>query len=79
MTRACPGPSKILLGVLTVFGALGMDVSVEVPTQEILGQVIGGGRVNNLGLMNDRQNLIMIGSVLGMGGLLMALLGGRKR
>ena len=73
------GGLLILLGVLTVFGALGMDVSVEVPTQEILGQVVGGGRVNNLGLMNDRQNLIMIGSVLGMGGLLMTLLGGRKR
>lgn len=37
------------------------DTSVEVPTEHIFGQTIGGGRVNNLGLMNDRQNGIVFG------------------
>ena len=28
--------------------------------------------------MNDRQNLVMLGSALGLGGLLLMLLGGKK-
>jgi len=32
------------------------DVSVEVPTQEIFGTTVGGGRVANLSLMAERQN-----------------------
>lgn len=35
------------------------DSSVGVPTQEIFGQTIGGGRVNNLGLIAERQNGII--------------------
>ena len=35
------------------------DTSVEVPTQQIFGQTVGGGRVNNLGLMAQRQNGII--------------------
>ena len=35
------------------------DTSVEVPTQQLFGQTIGGYRVNNLGLMAQRQNGII--------------------
>ena len=58
-----------VLGVVLVIGGLFagvyylvfFDTSVEVPQREILGSVYGGGRVNNLGLMNDRQNGIYLG------------------
>ena len=65
-------------GVLMVLGALSMDVSVQVPVQTFMGESYGGGRVNNIGLMNDRQNLMLLGSALGIGGLLLTLLGGKR-
>jgi hypothetical protein len=37
------------------------DTSVSVPQQEVFGQLIGGERVNNLGLMQDRQDGIYLG------------------
>ena len=61
-----------------MLGALNMDVSVQVPVQTFMGESYGGGRVNNIGLMNDRQNLLLLGSALGIGGLLLSLLGGKK-
>lgn len=86
-TSPSPAPSGgrvlggliLVVGGLLVIGALNMDVSVAVPTQTILGETFGGGRVNNIGLMNDRQNLMMLGSALGIGGLLLTLLGGGRR
>lgn len=53
-----------------------MDTSVAVPTQEFMGQTIGGGRVNNIGLMQDRQNLLMIGGVGFIGGLILRVASG---
>lgn len=44
-----------------VYFLLFFDTSVEVPKEEFMGQTIGGGRVNNIGLMNDRQNGINLG------------------
>lgn len=56
------------------------DTSVQVPTTEILGRSIGGGRVNNIGLMNDRQNgLIMSGIVAIIGTILFVMQPARKR
>ncbi len=57
------------LGALLLVGGLAVaayyyayfDTSVEVPTQQILGQTVGGGRVHNIGLMQDRQNGLWIG------------------
>jgi len=46
------------------------DTSVEIPRQEIDGQWFGGGRVNNLGLMADRQN----GIIFGLGAVLIGIL-----
>ena len=79
--KAAPSGARVLgglvlaLGGLMVLAALNMDVSVAVPTQTILGETFGGGRVNNIGLMNDRQNLLLLGSALGLGGLMLSLLG----
>jgi hypothetical protein len=55
-----------LAAVLYFFTAY--DTSVEVPQIEVAGQVVGGGRVNNLGLMSQRQNGIIIGSVVALMG-----------
>ena len=66
-----------LLGGLLLIGGLMtgiyflvfFDASVEIPQQEILGQMVGGGRVNNIGLLNDKQNGIYLGfgaSVVGL-------------
>lgn len=54
------------------------DTSVAVPTVNVGGTAFGGGRVNNLGLMQDRQNGIIFGfGVAIAGGVLMYI--GRKR
>lgn len=63
------GGVALFFGALMIVGALNMDVSVA----------FDAGRVNNLGLMNDRQNLLLLGSVVGIGGLLLCLLGGVRK
>jgi hypothetical protein len=71
-------PILRILGALLFLGGLAygihylafFDTSVAVPQQEILGQVIGGGRVHNIGLMQERQNGIYMGfgaAVVGLG------------
>lgn len=52
----------ILGGLATsVYYFLFFDTSVEVPVNVIFGTEIGGGRVNNFGLMAQRQNGILFG------------------
>jgi zinc-ribbon domain len=53
------------------------DTSVPVPTAEIFGQTIGGGRVNNIGLMQDRQNGLIFSSVAALAGLLLVMMADR--
>lgn len=66
----------LLLGGSSAFYFfLFFDTSVEIPTQEFMGQVIGGGRINNLGLMQDRQNGIIISSVFAIIGAIMSITG----
>ena len=43
------------------------DTSVPVPTMTIGGNTVGGGRVNNIGLLSQKQN----GINLGMGGAIL--------
>lgn len=62
------GVVVLVVGVLVVLGAMMMDVSVP----------SGVGRVNNIGLMAERQNFTLIGAVLSIAGLLMFLLGRRQ-
>jgi len=55
------------------------DPSVEVPRQEILGQVIGGGRVNNIGLLQEKQTGTIVGFGMAALGLIMTLAVASKR
>ncbi|UXJ55055.1 hypothetical protein [Pseudomonas citronellolis] len=59
----------LVIGVVVIICALNMDVSVST---EVIGQ-----RVNNIGLMADRQNYMMVGSLIVIVGLLMAIFGER--
>lgn len=63
------GTFALIVGVCWLIFALSMDVSVATGV---------GGRVNNIGLMGDRQIHTIIGSVLTLAGLLMILLGGKS-
>lgn len=58
----------LVVGMLCIVGALAMDVSVS---SEV-------GRVNNIGLMAERQNLILIGGLMLLVGVIMAI-GGKRR
>lgn len=60
-------------GALYFFAAF--DTSVEIPVKEILGQTVGGGRVNNLGLMNQQENGIIISCVVALIGLILLVVG----
>lgn len=65
----------LLGGAAAFYFFLFFDSSVEVPTTEFLGKTYGGGRVNNLGLMQDRQNGIIISSVFAIIGAIMTITG----
>jgi hypothetical protein len=76
---------RVVGALLFVFGAGAavyyfqfFDPSVEVPTVSLMGQSFGGGRVNNLGLMQDRQNGLMLGALAAVAGLALLLYGQRK-
>lgn len=58
----------LIVGLLCIVGALAMDVSVS----------SGTGRVNNIGLMAERQNFILIGGLLLLVGVIMAVAGKRR-
>ena len=58
----------LVVGLLCIVGALAMDVSVS----------SGTGRVNNIGLMAERQNFIRFGSLLLFVGVFMAVYGKRR-
>ena len=74
------GVPILCVGVaLVVYYWLIFDPSVEVPTTELMGRQMGGGRVNNLGLMADRQNGIIIGCAISLAGLLWHLFVDQKR
>jgi len=54
------------------------DTSVSVPTINLLGNILGGGRVNNLGLLFTQQNGIIISCVLLPTGVITILVGRAK-
>jgi hypothetical protein len=73
---ASPAPAigpgiGFLLFVLGLSGVLyfwGMDTTVEVPRKSVMGIEVGGGRVHNIGLMQERQNgLLVSGGVCAVG------------
>lgn len=59
----------LVVGLLCLVGALAMDVSVS----------SGVGRVNNIGLMAERQNLILIGGLMFLVGVIVAIAGKRQK
>jgi hypothetical protein len=68
------GTLLLVLGLCGAFFFLFLfDPSVEVPRTDFMGEQIGGGRVNNLGLMADRQNGILVSLGVAVIGILMAL------
>lgn len=62
------GVVVLIAGLIAIFASMGMDVSVS----------SGLGRVNNLGLMAERQNFTIVSGLFALGGLLMVLLGAKK-
>lgn len=63
----------------TVFFYGFFDTSVAVPTTTFMGQSFGGGRVNNIGLMQERQNGIIFGlGAFGVGAILTLLRQNKK-
>jgi hypothetical protein len=68
------GAVLALAGVAAlVYFFMMFDTSVQVPMQEFFGSTIGGGRVNNLGLMQDRQNGILVGGLALLVGVILAV------
>ena len=69
------GLLMVLLGIGGMFYFLvGFDTSVEVPTTQIADMTVGGGRVNNLGLIGDRQSGIIVSAAAAvLGGILIVI------
>ena len=68
------GVSLLVIGVMIAgFFLAVFDTSVDVPSSVVLGQTVGGGRVNNVGLMQNRQNGLIVGAVLAIAGLMCVL------
>lgn len=63
------GTFALIVGICWLLFSLIMDVSVATGA---------GGRVNNLGLMADRQIHTIVGGMIALAGLLMILLGCRS-
>lgn len=73
------GALMIIGGIVAViYFAMFFDTSVATPTTQMFGQTIGGDRVNNLGLMNDRSNGIMIGIGAAIFGLILSIVAKSK-
>jgi len=53
------------------------ETSVSVPAVEIFGRQIGGGRVHNIGLMQERQNGLIFSSAAAVIGLLLVFMADR--
>jgi hypothetical protein len=70
---AYAGVTALVIGIATVVYYLNFfSVTVTTPQISILGQSIGGGEVNNVGLLSDRQNGLIVGiSVTLLGAILL--------
>ena len=84
-TKAESSNSIFLSSLLMVAGGFGLiyfffifDTSIAVPTSTLMGQTIGGVRVNNLGFMNDRQNGMIFCGVITIIGAIFHALNGKK-
>jgi hypothetical protein len=72
-------PLLKVLGVLLFLGGLYaavhyyafFDTTVPVPVTQVFGQTIGGGRVHNIGLLQERQNGLIISTLITLSGLVL--------
>jgi len=79
------GSSMQRLGVFLFLAGLFVSIyyfqffntTVETPRQTLFGQEIGGERVHNIGLMQDRQNGLIIGVVIAVAGFVCLILAQR--
>ncbi len=73
------GVMAMLSGICgALFFLLVFDPSIEVPQITVFGQAIGGGRVNNIGLLKDSQNGMIFSLVMVIFGFGMIVLAGSK-
>lgn len=84
-TRKAATPHMAILGMclllvgIYLFGTAYMaDTTVRVPTDNVDGIEIGGGRVENIGLMQAQRSNEEIGGVLTLGGLILTLAARRR-
>ena len=73
---------RVIGALLFIGGLIGLfyyfqvfDTSVEVPSRMVLGETIGGGRVHNIGLMQERQNGMIISGILAAIGFACLIIG----
>lgn len=74
------------LGAILFLGGLAVavyfyayfDTSVAVPGVELFGETIGGGRVHNIGLMQERQNGLILSALAAAVGLICVIMGERQ-
>ncbi len=64
------GLFALAIGIVGLLGCLAIDTSVSA------GDL--GGRVNNIGLMNDKQNLLIVFATVSVVGAILAALGGGR-
>jgi hypothetical protein len=64
------GVFALIFGVLLGVVALNMDTSVATKAQTVAGVEIPSQRVNNLGLMDDRRNLLLVAGVMVIAGVI---------
>jgi hypothetical protein len=71
----------ILIGGVCVllFYLLWFDTTVEVPKSELFGHTIGGGRVHNIGLMEQKHTGIIVGTVASALGFMLTVTGSIMR
>lgn len=72
------GVFVLLLGILIGFGAIVMDTTIKTEAVYVLGNLVGGGRVHNIGLMQRQQMLMAAAGIMILSGIIVALVGGRS-
>ena len=78
-SSGCLGSLFAVIGMIgLIYFFLIFDTSVPVPTSTIMGETYGGGRVNNLGLMSDRQNGMIFSGIFLIVGVVFYALGKKK-
>ena len=69
------GLLMLVVGGFIAVSHYNRDTTVEVPNTDFMGRNAGGGRVHNIGLMEERRNGLLIGSGIGAVGLILVAIG----